>query len=284
MRTFLLYGLNTAPAGKAFDGFLANGGRRIPRRVPSGLRSRLGRHVQRRDGASPVLVVRTDGAIRDRRQGVRPERRERVLRDDGLHDPPWPSARGRAGLRLPPRRPWRRRAGDLGTCASSRLRRRWKSGRRKGRSRPKAGCSSWRGAKALGPNICPPSRPSSRRPTIWTSPGAACGCRRWKCPSSGTPPSMGRAQGRAAGQGRVGPAVRHARRLPQEGVGSGGSARPGPVPAGVGTGEVRRRCRESQLVRIRLPGSSRTGTFTVSDGSSRVVLPVFFLGALPVIL
>ena len=27
MRTFLLYGLNTAPAGKAFDGFLANGGR-----------------------------------------------------------------------------------------------------------------------------------------------------------------------------------------------------------------------------------------------------------------
>jgi hypothetical protein len=27
MRTFLLYGLNTAPAGKVFDGFLANGGR-----------------------------------------------------------------------------------------------------------------------------------------------------------------------------------------------------------------------------------------------------------------
>ena len=185
MRTFLLHGLNTAPGGQGLRRLAARrrtGG--IHRLFPPELRSRLGRHVQSRDRVRPLFLVGPDGAFRIRRQGVRPECRERILRDDGLYDPSRAGAGQRAGLRFPAGRSWRRRDGALARVHSAVVGRAGGVGRQRHQA---ARQSDVRPGETRKPASQAPAVRAGRTAgdsTSWASPRAACGCRRSRCPSS----------------------------------------------------------------------------------------------------
>ena len=121
MRTFLLYGLN---AGARRQGVRWPDARRrksrLSRRLPSELRSRLRRNLQRRDRTRSLFVVGSYVGYEAGRESICRERRERVFRDDGLHDPPRDGAGERPHLRLSPGRSRRRRNRAPGTSAFSR--------------------------------------------------------------------------------------------------------------------------------------------------------------------
>jgi len=65
MRTFLLHGLNTIPAGKVFDGLLPNGARQATSTSSAQTRILARWHIQCRNRVCPVFLVGADGTFRN---------------------------------------------------------------------------------------------------------------------------------------------------------------------------------------------------------------------------
>ena len=250
MRTFLLHGLNAAPAGKVFDGLLPNGARAgyidffRPDSEPGSGGKFSSETVYAPYSWSELMArSRTDAKV----IALNAESEYYEMMAYMTHHGPVPE-----NVRVYDF-PLGGHGGGPARCrgenASSRCWSCWRSGYRAGPSRPTAGCSSSRSVKARGPRICRRSRRNSRRLMSWALPRAACGFRRSRCRLSVTSPRWQSPHTRAAGQGGAYPPLRHAGELPYEGGRGSGSPHSRPLPARIGAGEIHRGRREGHLVK-----------------------------------
>ena len=260
MRTFLLYGLNTAPAGKAFDGLLANGGGQdtstcSDRNSDPGSGGTFSAEtvhapyswseVMARSGTdAKVFALNAESEYFEMmaymtRRGPAPENVRVYEFPLGGH--------GGGGTV-----PW-----DVCVRPLSVALEQWASDGTKPpdsrmfilerRESPRAKHLPSEPAELPATDDLGIARGGVRLPPVEV-PLVRYVCRRRQG-----------AQGHTVGQGRAGPPLRHARKLPQEGVGDGRSAYPGPVLARIGADEVRRGRREGQLVRIARPALDELG-------------------------